>query len=385
MPLVKTHILFVDDEQPNLAVFEALCAADFAVLTAGSASEALDLMRRYQVGVVLSDQRMPDTTGVDLLEQIRAEFPDSIRMLVTAYADLGATIEAINRGHVRRYIRKPWEGSELKAALADALSLYETYRGIRMLERRLLETERVYGLGVVAASVARQLRAPAAAVSAHIKVARDALRFTLDSSPPGSTELTPLRARTMHADEALVDAAAAVDAMMSLVRGMEMPIHPRDEDVVDLHYLVRQALLIIGAELKATAKVTLELAPVPNVRGSSANLGQVVINLMVNAMRAVANGARGQPSIAIRLSAEEGWVRLAVEDNRTDVFDGDLSGLFDPLSKRERFVGTGLGLAISKKIAEELGGRMEAETRPPDRTLFRLVVPVIADEKADSA
>ena len=139
---MTAHVLFVDDERPNLAVFTAMCGDDFPVLTAGSAAEALALMRVHEVGVVLSDQRMPGVTGVQFLEQVRAEFPDTVRMLVTAYADLGATIDAINKGHVRRYIRKPWEPEELKGYLAEAMARYQTQRESQAVERRLLETER---------------------------------------------------------------------------------------------------------------------------------------------------------------------------------------------------------------------------------------------------
>src|SRR5689334_8004610 len=192
---MTVHVLFVDDERPNLDVFAALCGEIFDVLTASSATEALRIMRQHEVGVVLSDQRMPDTTGVVLLEQIRAEFPDTVRMLVTAYADLGATIEAINRGHVRRYIRKPWDAEELKANLAEAVALYQTQREAHAVERRLLETERVYGLGVIASSLAAEMRAPAATVAERIQVARDLLRVGLDSTRPGEGESRSLRAR----------------------------------------------------------------------------------------------------------------------------------------------------------------------------------------------
>ena len=307
----------VDDEQPNIDVFEALCSVDFSVLTASSAARALEVMREHEVGVVLSDQRMPHTTGVELLEQIRSEFPEAVRMLVTAYADHGATIEAINRGHVRRYIRKPWDGEELKAALAEALSLYETRRGAFACSSAVsLETERVYGLGVVASSVAQGLRAPVAAVSEQIKVARETLRFVFDSTPPSSPEMRPIRTRVGRADDALVDAMTAGDAMMSVVRGASRcRTNTRDEGVVDLNHLERLTLRILGSELRATAALQLELNPVPNVQGSSGKLGQVVINLMVNAMRAVVDRPRNERRVAVRLSTD-GFMEFVLHGRR---------------------------------------------------------------------
>jgi signal transduction histidine kinase len=373
---MTAHILFVDDERPNLAVFAAMCGDDFPVLTAASASEALEIMRHQEVGVVLSDQRMPDTTGVQLLEHIRTEFPDTVRMLVTAYADLGATIEAINRGHVRRYIRKPWDAEEVKTHLAEGLALYKTQRETHAVERRLLETERVYGLGVIASSLAAELREPAATAARQIQAARDLLRVGLDSTPPGTGgESRSLRARMAQADDALVDAVGAVDAMMSLVRGIELPTHAREENVVDLRNLVRLTLRILRAELREVGDVKIDVTSVPDVRGSSVKLGQVVVNLLVNAVRAVADKPRRERSVAVRLLADGSSVHLEVEDNRDEPVSEDPEASFDPLAKRERFVGTALGLAISKRIAEEVGGKIVAETRAPGRTLFRLTVP----------
>jgi signal transduction histidine kinase len=373
---VTAHVLFVDDEPPNLAVFEALCGADFSILTAGSATEALAVLASHEVGVLLSDQRMPETSGVDLLERVRSEFPDTVRMLVTAYADLGATIEAINRGHVRRYIRKPWDAEELKATLAEAMALYETRRGVQAVERRLIETERVYGLGIVATSLAQELRDPIATVSQQIKHARDTLRSALDATPSAATEVRAMRARIAQADEALVDAVSAADALTSLVRGIEIPTMPRDDGAIDMRNLVRLTLRILRSELR-DAEARIELASVPNVRGSSAKLGQVVINLVVNAIRAVADRPRAERVIAVRLSTAEGWVVLEVEDNRAAPVTKAISRVFELLSKNEETLGTGLGLAISKRIAEELGGRIETETRDAGLTLFRLRVPVL--------
>ena len=81
---MSAHVLFVDDDESNLVVWEAACAGRFAVLTANGAERALELLRTHEVGVVLADQRMPVTTGIELLERVRHEFPDTIRILITA-------------------------------------------------------------------------------------------------------------------------------------------------------------------------------------------------------------------------------------------------------------------------------------------------------------
>src|SRR5206468_5843155 len=108
-----SYVLFVDDDEDNLKVWEAACSEDFKVLTASSAEQALTLLRENEVGVILADQRMPGTTGVELLARVRTGFPETIRMLISAYSDLGTAMDAINRGNVRRYLRKPCDVQEL--------------------------------------------------------------------------------------------------------------------------------------------------------------------------------------------------------------------------------------------------------------------------------
>jgi len=138
---VTCYVLFVDDEPENLAVFEAACAERFAVLTAPSAAKGLELMRMHEVGVLLADQRMPGMTGLELLEQAQALFPQTVRMLVTAYADLDTAVDAINRGGPA-ISAQTLDHDELHATLAEAVDLYQMASKVSALERRLVETER---------------------------------------------------------------------------------------------------------------------------------------------------------------------------------------------------------------------------------------------------
>jgi two-component system probable response regulator PhcQ len=172
---MRYRVLYVDDDPGNLHVFEAACANDFEVRTAGSAEAVLEILRRNDVAVLLTDQRMPGTTGVELAAAARAQFPDTIRMLVTAYADLDSAIDAIHWGQVHRYLRRPWDIRELRATLKDACELYWMNREIADLRRRLLETERVYAIGVVATSIGRELTRPIGQLNESLATARRSL------------------------------------------------------------------------------------------------------------------------------------------------------------------------------------------------------------------
>ena len=131
----RYNILCVDDEEDNLLVFKSYFRKHYTVFTAQSGLAALELLKNQSIDLVVSDQRMPGMTGVELFEHIREEYPDTIRIILTGYSDIQAVINAINKGKVYHYATKPWDGDELKNILDRALDAYT----LRLLNRQLLE------------------------------------------------------------------------------------------------------------------------------------------------------------------------------------------------------------------------------------------------------
>jgi len=121
----KFPILYVDDEEHNLISFEATFRKEYKVHTAKSAEEGIGIMRENNIKLVITDQRMPEMTGIQFLEKIAPEFPDTIRMILTGFSDIGVIIEAINSGRVFRYITKPWDENELRMTIENAKQLFE--------------------------------------------------------------------------------------------------------------------------------------------------------------------------------------------------------------------------------------------------------------------
>lgn len=354
---MSVKILFVDDDESNLVVCEAACAGDFEVLTASSAEAAMDCMRREEVGVIIADQRMPGTTGVELLERVRIEYPDTVRLLITAYSDVQAAVAAINRGRVRRYLRKPWEPEELKAELHDALDVYAMSRKLSALEVRLRETERVYALGVVAASIAHEMKNPMMWVTNSLSFAQKELRRLAEVSANGS-----LKQQIEEIEASLTDTRTGVDRVTDIVRGIEMPTRSDSGALkpTDFAEVLRLSLRLVSGELMRTASLELDVTCAPKVRASPTKLGQVVLNLIVNAMQAVASRPRAENVISVRLRVEDAWAVLEVADNGPGIPDEDLNRIFDPFFTSKAGVGTGLGLAISRRIVEEIEGSLVA-------------------------
>ncbi len=127
-------ILYLDDEEHNLVAFRAAFRRHFKVYTTASAREAVKLLRQHQIPIVITDQRMPEMMGVQFLEAIIPEFPDTIRMILTGFSDVEAIIKAINHGRVYRYITKPWDENELLMVLHGAADLVR----LQMKNRQLL-------------------------------------------------------------------------------------------------------------------------------------------------------------------------------------------------------------------------------------------------------
>src|SRR3712207_2457110 len=101
-------ILIVDDEPANLRLLERLFRHNYTILTAASGEEALALIEQHDVALLITDQRMPGMTGIDLIKQTAALRPHTVRIVLTGYADTHALVEAINCGQVYRFLAKPW-------------------------------------------------------------------------------------------------------------------------------------------------------------------------------------------------------------------------------------------------------------------------------------
>ncbi len=121
----KPPILVVDDEPEILFSLRSLLRRDFEVYTAESGAEALRILQEQPVHVILTDQRMPQMTGVELLSRARGSHPEAIRIVFTGYADIKSVVDGINRGRIYRYLTKPWDPDELIAVLRQACEQHD--------------------------------------------------------------------------------------------------------------------------------------------------------------------------------------------------------------------------------------------------------------------
>ena len=144
---MEIGVLYIDDEANNLNSFKAAFRREFNIYTASSAREGRKILDAYEIGVIITDQRMPGMTGIEFLESIIPVYPDTIRILLTGFSDINAVMDAINRGQVYKYLVKPWQNDELKMYIENALEIYNLRKENKELARKLqlatLELERI--------------------------------------------------------------------------------------------------------------------------------------------------------------------------------------------------------------------------------------------------
>ena len=127
-------IMIVDDEQANLRLLERLFRHDYSVLTAESGTDALSLIQQHDVALIITDQRMPGMTGIELLKRTASIRQHMVRIILTGYTDVGTLVEALKSGQVYKYVTKPWSNEELRLTVSRALEHYETNKARHELE-----------------------------------------------------------------------------------------------------------------------------------------------------------------------------------------------------------------------------------------------------------
>lgn len=133
----KISVLYVDDEEHNLMSFKATFRIKYKVFTAISGEDAIKIMDEKPVDIIITDQRMPNMTGVEFLESILDRYPDPMRILLTGYADLNAVIDAVNKGKIFHYLTKPWNEEELDMTIQRAYDIYKLRKDEKELTEKL--------------------------------------------------------------------------------------------------------------------------------------------------------------------------------------------------------------------------------------------------------
>ncbi len=382
---MTTHrptLLVVDDEPEVLHSVHDLLRLDFRVITCERGGDAVKILESAEdIQVVMSDQRMPGMTGVEVLRQAKRLRPEATRLMFTAYADIKAVIDAINQGHVFRYITKPWEPEEFQQVVRQAVEQHDLIvdrdrllAELKATNQRLVEANRLKGAFIEVAS--HELNTPVAVVLGMTQL----WKLTQgDTATPAERHWVD---RIFSAGKRL---AATVERMLKLVRADDLS-RPLDLQRTPLEPLIRSVVDEMGAFLRARNQVVaLDLDPkLGEAEIDAAKIGDVLTNLLINAIKFTADQG------TIHLSAAPDGldrVRFVVADHGVGIDPALRPFLFEPFftgfdtmhhssgdfefNKR----GIGLGLSLVKRFVELHGGDVEVVSTPGVGSTFVFHLP----------
>jgi len=377
-------VLFVDDEPHNLVTFRYAMDDQFNVLTASGADEALKILESNEnVVVLVADQRMPKTSGVELCARAKALRPDVVRMIATAYADIHEAIEAINHGHVVRYIVKPWRNEELSIVLETAIDFAHMQRTMQDMELRLLRAGQARVAVAVHDEVLHEITNPLTIVKCSIDRTLEVLDKVLeDGLPP---EALRVRALLLEAREEQQSAASAVDHVSAVARRLQK----RDESATgedgacDAARAVDSTVRIVRRQVERIAGLELNLEDEPLVQVEASAVGQIVLNLVLNAAQAIEVAKLSGRTIRVSLSSDDEDAVLIVADDGPGISGELLPRIFDAYMTT-RPGGSGVGLALVRDIAMRAGGTVRARSSEGEGSRFEVRLPRVREAMAEA-
>ena len=377
----KFAILYVDDEEKSLKNFARAFGDQFRILTASNAQEGLRLLEEHQndIGLLMTDQRMPGEKGVWLLEKARQLRPRIIRILATAYADMDAAIAAVNTGAIYKYITKPWDPPQLENTLMRGLEFFLVQRERDQLLREkmsvlhnMMIADRIVSLGLLAAGLSHHIRNALVAVKTFLDLAPSKLREE-------KLELEELRNPDFW-KEYYQNVQGQIEKINNMLKDLwaasEKPSF-EFADQVRLHEVVAKVLEKLkdsfGAKNIRVENKIPDTLPVLNVdlpkfyRLFELLLKDEFVSLPIGSQITLSAKAVNGPL------PDRSEIHVQVQDNGPGLPEDALRLVFDPFVLRvDNPMEYGISLMACYFIVHHHGGKIEAKSEPGQGTTFSL-------------
>jgi signal transduction histidine kinase len=393
-PERRHTLLIVDDEVDVLESLRHLFHRTYRVLTACGGDQAVEALGRAEVHLILSDQRMPGMAGDVFLSHARKIQPDAIRMLFTGYADIQAVINAVNEGHIFRYILKPWDANELEAILRQAAEQYDLLAERKRLIAELREANARLTRANEELAQAGQLK------SAFIEVASHEFNTPITLVLGLSELLRLLNPDRNEQERAIVERISTGARQLARLVTNTLTLMRSDDfrrtlqcAPADLSGLLRSALAKVDPFVRARGLTVID--DVADDLGrfdvDAEKIDASVLNLLTNAVKFTPDGRT--ITLSARLAGAD-EAEITVADTGIGLDARSLAHLFQPFftqfdssrhssgdfgfNKR----GLGLGLSIVRQFVELHGGRVTAESEPGVGTRVTIRLPRHAPPEA---
>jgi signal transduction histidine kinase len=365
----KIRILYIDDEVNNLLAFQASFRRRYTIFTASSAAEGMNILNQEKdIQVIIADQRMPQSTGVEFFHVVRKAFPHPIRILLTGYTDAESIIDAINKGEIFRYVKKPWKEIELQTAIQNAFELYATRQ---QLKRKVSELQKTNDeLNRFVYSTSHDLRSPLASIMGILNLAKMENSITDPNGYMGMIETCVNK----------------MDIFIQKIIEYYKSIRVDDEKTeVDFDKLLKESVEICRMQ-KPEVQFNINVEQPVKLVSDVFRISIIIDNLISNAVK-YQKPTSDNPTVNVSVKVDEYKAVIEIEDNGIGIVEEHLNNIFKMFFRSTSHVnGLGIGLYIVKEALSRLGGEISVVSTYGVGTLFRIVIPnLMLTEKAESA
>jgi two-component system sensor histidine kinase/response regulator len=349
-------ILYIDDEQDNLAVFKLCFKKSFDVTTCYDPTQALALLNETQYDILLVDQQMPEMTGVELLE--KAPESDTVRILLTGYSDQVAIIDAINKGRIYYYCTKPWKQEDLMLVLKKAIEFSQLNKRNKLLIENLSKTANQ--LNTFLNNATHHLKMPVTSQTGLINL----LKFEFKNSDTSIFDM-------------LLDTIKSLDRIIKKIEAIaELGYESHDQDNnVDLQEMIND-ICTENATIIESKGITVDKNIQADHFSSNKSFLKVVLECIIeNAFQFSSN--KRTPHVSIQSEQNDEMVKISVVDNGMGISADTLSHIFDPFFRGAmESTGSGLGLFVAKKIITSLNGTISATSDGETGATIIIEIPI---------
>ena len=378
-------ILYVDDEEKSLKSFSRAFEDEFTIYIATNAQDGAKLLaeKRGQIAILMTDQRMPGEKGTWLLERARETSPETLRILVTAFAEFKDAVNAINDGGIYHYVNKPWDPAQLEGILKRAMEFFLTQRERDQLMRERMEAlrnlmvaDRLVSLGMLAAGL-----------SHHIRNALVTIKTFLDLAPSMMRE-EKAHPQTLRHEEFWGDYHKSVLGQMDKINNLLKDLWAASEkptahltDQAKLRSIVVEATSSLATALTAKRIEVTNLVPddLPLLTGDRAKLQRLLELVLREELANLPEGAHVTFSAEV-VKADVPEIRLEIKDDGPGLPQEALQFLFDPFMVRTDSPSEyGIHLMACFFIVHHHGGRIQAASDPGKGTVFTIHLPLKPD------
>lgn len=356
----KIKVLYIDDEPHNLVGLKATFRMDYNILTANSADEGRALLEKHpDIKVILCDQRMPGKTGVQFFEEITHIFPHPVRMLLTGYTDIESVVNAINRGHVYRYITKPWTEADIRSAIEEGYKYYVTST---MLALRNEELQKAYDeLDKFAYSITHDMRGPIVSSLGAIEIVQNSNDLNEVKEVAGMME------KSLQSMDALIQ---NMHEYYTIKRGELTIVDIRFDELINDFKEVFSVTAKMG---NIDFEINLQQEGV--FRSDELTLKIIVTNLLSNAFKYQRSNAVSK-FVKLDVKATPESATVIVRDNGIGIEEAYVNDIFSMFFRAtSQNTGSGFGLYNVKDALRKLNGHIQVHSKPGEGTEFRVEIP----------